>query len=57
MSNHPYVLFAGVGQLPTCKQCYYTTTEPLSRSILKVSPWQTSILQYTGLAMADRIVG
>ena len=29
MSNHPYVLFAGVGQLPTCKQCYYTTTEPL----------------------------
>ena len=28
MSNHPYVLFAGVGQLPTCKQCYYTT-EPL----------------------------
>ena len=30
MSNdHPYVLFAGVGQLPTCKQCYYTTTELL----------------------------
>ena len=24
-----YVLFAGVGQLPTCKQCYYTTTELL----------------------------
>ena len=29
MSNHPYVLFAGVGQLPTCKQYYYTTTELL----------------------------
>ena len=29
MSNHAYILFAGVGQLPTCKQCYYTTTELL----------------------------
>ena len=29
MTNHLHVLFAGVGQLPTCKQCYYTTTEPL----------------------------
>ena len=29
MGNHPYVLFAVVEQLPTCKQCYYTTTELL----------------------------
>ena len=52
MSKHPYVLFAGVGQLPTCKQWYYTTTEPLQpKHILKVSPWQkpqNSILQYNG---------
>ena len=61
MSNHPHVLFAGVGQLPTCKQCYYTTTEPLkpklARSILKFHRGKTRFYNTQAVAVGDRIVG